>query len=635
MKRNIMLLFRESFIPVMVVIVLIFVLLLYVQYKSVIEADQVSLIEIQSINPMLNLDSTDDEASTEVDVIYTSRSDDPTHIEAEKLVAKGRLSDAEALYKKRLAKQRSSEVYNDLGVLYHKMGEDQKALKQFNIAIKTKPVYVSAYFNRGVVNSTLERYAQAADDYHALLREIPNHFEAQYNLGVSYLRQKEFPMAAQAFKKAAVLAGGQRKARALYNLGISYKAIDSDKSYAARNAFESAIRIKPDYLEARIGLLTLEPATEQGYQNMHAQLDKILSIKPGFALAHFHRALVYSKQGKVKKAVRSYEEAIKYNPEYSKARYNYGLLMLNDKQLNKAREQFEWILERSPNHVHSIFNLGRVAYAQKKYPEALKHYYTAIDLMRGDYPEAYLNAGLVHSAKNEYELAVQAYEEALRLRPQYPEAWYNLGLIHLRHKQYEKAVDAFRTAIENDPNYYRAWYNLGFIYSRQDKNDLAMEAYRNAIDIHPNYQKAKLNLAIRYAKQNRYTDAATLYMEVLNDDDSNILAWYNLGIAYSETRDFDAAEEAFLNVIKLDPDNMKSRRSLAHLMVDIEKYDEAIEYLQQAIDIQPSNYDLHIELGQTLAKAGYGQESKVAYEKAKLLKQNVKTDIASDDERNR
>ncbi len=629
MTRSLSLLFRESLAPILAVLIMIFVLLLYVQYKSTIDADRVTLIEIEHSAPTLNLEGPADGAGAELNTFYTARSDDPTHLEAEKLVKAGRLIEAETLYKRRLAEKITSETLNDLGLLYYKMGDAEKALAQLDQASNTPPVFSSVYFNRGVIHSSIKQYAKAAQDYQRLLQINPNHFEAQYNLGVSYLRQKDYPNAISAFEKAASLAGGSRKARALYNMGIAYRAADENSHHLARRAFEAAIRIKPDYLEARIGLVTIEPDTPQGHAKALAELEKILSIKPSYSRAYFQRALIYSRQGHAAKAANNYLKAIQFDPEYSKARYNYGLLMLESGKLAKAREQFEWILKRNPNHTRSLFNLGRTAYAQKDYDAALKHYYDVIYLMRGDYPQAYLNVGLTHAARGEAEAAIYAYQEATRLRQNYPEAWYNLGLIYLHEKAYDKAVKAFHSALKYDRQYAQAWFNIGVIYARQNKNELAIEAYQNALAIRPDYQIATLNLAIRYARKKRYGDAIELYRSVLEQDDSYASAWYNIGLAYRETKDHENAAAAFRKLLTLEPDSMKAHRALARVMIAQKNYEEAIKLLQKAVDIEPANYRLHMELSRALRKAGHKKAARKAHRKAKILKQDLQSDATT------
>ncbi len=619
MKAKFSTLMRESFIPVTLVIVLIFLLLLYVQYKSSIDAEQITLIEIEASIPTSNLDGVLEEAGTELGkLINTNRTDDPLYLEAQALVNSGKLAEAETLYLQRLSQKKSSEILNDLGVLYYKMGEIRRALIYLDQAIDTSPIYASAYFNRGVIHSASGDYALAITDYRQLLKKISGHFEAQYNIGIAYLRLDDYTKAAEAFSRASQLAGGSRKARALYNKGISLRAIDKHSS-EAKKAFETAIRLKPDYLGARVALASLYPNTEKGHALALEELNKVLNLKPGYARAHFHKGLIFSAQNKTKLAINAYQKAIQFSPEYGKARYNLGLLMLSEEKWNEAQKQFESVLKRNPTHVRSIFNLGRAAYGQKKYDFALQQYYNAIYLLKGDYPEAYLNIGLVHAAREEYELSSQAYNEAIRINPNYREAWFNLGINHMRQKQHPEALNAFNTALKLAPHYYQAWFNLGIIYTRLGQNSEAIKAYQQAIKIKPDYPTASINLAIRYNKAGRYDEAIALYKKVIERDSSYARAWFNLGLTYNKTADYSAAEESFRHLIEIDPTDTRALRLLAKALLKQEKIEEGIQLLKEAVDSEPSNARLHRELGRALRKGGYKKEARAEFAKSRRL----------------
>jgi len=619
MKIKFSTLMRESFIPVTLVIVLIFLLLLYVQYKSAVDAEQVTLIEIESNAPTLNLDGIAEEAGAELGkLINTNRTDDPLYLKAQGLINSGNLSEAEKIYQQRLSQQKTSEVLNDLGVLYYKMGENRRALFHLEQAINTSPVFASAYFNRGVIHSTNGDYLLAIADYQQLLKQVTGHFEAQYNIGIAYLRLNDYPKATDAFERASQLTSGSRKARALYNKGISLRAIDRHSS-DAKTAFEAAIRLKPDYLGARVALASLYPNSDKGRKLALEELERVISLKPSYARAYFHKGLIFSAQNRSKAAISAYRKAIQFSPEYGKARYNLGLLMLSKEEWGEAQQQFEWVLKRNPTHVRSIFNLGRTAYGQKDYDFALQQYYNAIYLLKGDYPEAYLNIGLVHAAKKEYELSLQAYNEAIRLNHNYQEAWFNLGINHMRQKQHQEAVNAFSTALKLSPLYYQAWFNLGIIYTRLDQNSDAINAYQQALSIRPSYQTASINLAIRYNQAGRYDEAIALYKKVLANDSSYARAWFNLGLTYNKTNNHSAAENSFRRLLEIDPADSRSLRLLAKALLNQEKIEEGIQLLKEAVDSEPGNARLHRELGRALRKGGYKKEARAEFAKSKRL----------------
>ncbi len=619
MKQRLSQLLRESFIPVTLVIVLIFILLLYVQYKSAVDANQITLIEIEHRSPRINLDGPLEEAGAELGrLISTNRVNDPLYVKAQALISSGKLTQAEQLFRQALTEKVTSETLNDLGVLYFKMGENRRALTQLDLAINTPPVYASAYFNRGVVRASNHDYHQAIEDYQQMLTLISSHFEAQYNIGVTYLRLNEYVLATKAFDQASRLTGGSRKAKALYNKGIAFRALKTHTS-EAKAAFEGAIRLKPDYLDARIALVSLLPNDKASQQLALAELDRIISLKPSYSRAYFQKGLIYNNLKKSRSAMSAYRKAIQFNPEYSKAHYNLGLLMLSNKQWSDAQQQFEWILKRNPTHVRSIFNLGRAAYGDKDYDLALQQYYNAVYIMEGNYPEAYLNIGLAHAAKKDYELAAQGYKEAIRLRPDYHEAWYNQGINFMRNKQNNEAIDSFKSALKFSPTYYQAWFNLGLIYTRTEQYDAAIDAYQNALTLRPDYPTASINLAIRYTQSQRYDEAIALYKNVIEADSSYAKAWFNLGLAYNKTDNHSAAEAAFRRLIELEPDNSRALRLLAKSLLNQEKIDDGIQVLKDAIDSDSGNARLHRELGRALRKGGYKKEARKAFAKSKKL----------------
>ena len=425
------------------------------------------------------------EAREDMPELSTESASDPLYREAARLMTEKKWDEAEKRYRAILARGATSQTHNDLGVLYYHKGDRQKALEEFNRALRTKPAYPRAYFNRGLVYSQTGRYAEAVKDYEALIARMPHHFEAHYNLGVALTRLKDYRKAAAVLEKASEKAAGERKARALYNLGIAYRSLGPDKKEQARKSFEAAIRLKPDSIEPRFGLASLEPNTPAGRKRAQAQIDKALELKPNYPPAYFNLGLMQTSFGDRKAAEDAYRKAIQYNPEYAKARYNLGLLLLADKRWAEARAEFQWILKRDPLHAESRFNLGRAAYGEKDHDGALREYRKALDLRRGDYPEAHLNIGLVRVARKEYAEAVAGYRKAIKLREAYPEAWYNLGLAYMRQKQWDNAAPAFKTALKHEPNYEQAWFNLGILYTRWKKEDEAIAAYQKALVIRP------------------------------------------------------------------------------------------------------------------------------------------------------
>lgn len=621
---------KESFIPLLLILLALFLLLFYSWFKANYDEQKVLVIEISDDQFASTVEGPEELEEKIFSELHIEEADDPTSSKALKLLTEGKWIAAEVRYKSILTDTKTSRSLNDVGIFYLKKGDKKKALSYFDQAINTVPVYDLAYFNRGVVLSEMERYVDAVHDYEKMTEYRPNHFEAYYNAGVSLLKLAEYDRALQFLTKASSLSSGENKAKALYNMGLTYRRLSPPQLDDAAGCFEESIRLKPDYVEPRFALGALKPETPEGRKQAFELYETVLALKPNYPKAYYNIGLIYTAQKKWSKAEEAYSKAIQFGPEYLKARYNLGLLYIQLKHWDDAILQFDWIVQRFPDHAESYFNIGRALFGAKKYPESLKYYQQAIDAAGNNYPEAFLNKGLVYKTLKNYPEAIQSYKLALKLRKIYPEAWFNLGSIYMDQKKWKDAENSLKKAIDLKPGYYQAWFNLGIVHSRTNNNDQSIAAYRKALELKPDYLSAKINLAIRYAEENDYLQAIRLYEEVLDQDKSYFNAWLNIGVAYIHTGQDDKAEKALVKALEL-AENSKARRYLGRIYTRRKRFEEAIESLNRAIDADSNEWRNRYELAKTLIKAGDKKSALDELEKGlrlapnnRLLKKKIK-----------
>jgi superkiller protein 3 len=606
----------ESFAPVLLVLLVLSVALLYAEFRTARDADEVTVIHIGTTAHNA-VAAAEPEVQDDTPQLSAADNADPRYAEAARLAEAGRWRQAEAKYQAILADGPRSQAFNDLGAMYLRKGDRQKALSLFNRASATPPIYSRVHFNRALAYGAEGRYAEAIADYATFVREVPHHVQAHYNLGLTYLKARDPANAVRALETAVGLAGGERKARASHALGLAYRGVGAKDK--ARAAFNTAIRLAPIYLEPRFGLASLEDDTPKGRERALAHYEKIFALKPDYPPAYFNMALLHAANGRSTAAEDAYRKALQHDPEYLKARYNLGLLLLAGKRYADARSEFEHIIKREPAHVESRFSFARAAYGQKDYATALREYGRAIEQRGGRYPEAYLNLGLAHVALKHYGEAEAAYRKALQVNEKYPEAWYNLGLAQMKQDHFDQAVQSFRTAIKHEPRYAQAWFNLAVLYGREDRDNEAIEAYRQALAVRPDYPQARLNLAVRYARLERHTEAIREYRALLAQDDTYALAWLNLGIAYQETKDHARAEDALRHALALEPNSVNAMKRLARTLAEQRQYDKAIEVLNQAVSADAGDARLRLQLARVLRDADEPAAARVQYEKALRL----------------
>lgn len=621
-SKNTQALLRESFLPVMLVLVGLFTTITVVKFKASIDAERIITIHIRNISGSVEAEDTEGVESLTGESFKsdTALAESPLQLKVEKLIEESAWDDANRLISQQLAKERNSINLNLLGYLYLKQEKYDDALRVLNEALKTPPVYPETFLRRGMVLTRLERVEDAISSYKQLISLVPHHFAAHFNLGTAYLEAGNIGKAIKVLEKASTLSGGPRKAKALYNLGLAYKRKSGTRNRdKAIKAFQSAIRLRPDYVRARFAIAALQPGTEQGEENALDQYEKVLQLIPNYPPAYFQMGMFYSKRKNIKKAVEMYQQAIQYDPGYQKAKYNLGTLYLSSKRWGDARLLFEQLLQSGKNNAAVHFQLGRAAYAEKDYQKALHEYQLAVAGKKERYPEAYLNMGLVYKRIKQYDMAIEAYMTALKQKKNYSRAWYNLGLIYKELKRDGDAEKAFLAAIEQNNSYAQAWFNLGVLYVRINQEDKAINAYKNAVKVKPDYIKAQLNLAVRYAKKNQLQNAIQLYQSILAADKEYAPAWTNMGIAYFKLGDYENAKQALNKSILLEPENTMSKSTLANIYVAETNYDKAIKLFKEAVNVASSDPAIRMQYAKALRMSGNKIEALTELKKAKSL----------------
>lgn len=607
----------KSFVPIMLVLFLVVIALLYVEFKAIRGSMNVTVIEIPAFQPE-RADIEDELAVGEV--IFSSGTElDPLLLEAKRLIDENKWDEAKEIYIRRTKEVPASSSYNDLGVFYIKKGDYEPALLALSRAVKEEPVFVDAFYNKALAHSRLSNHERAVLDFKRFISKEPHNFKGHFSLGLHLLRAREYPGAADAFRKAVESSGSRRKAKALYYLGVALRDSATSDVTLARRAFIEAIRIRPDYIKARIALAMMEPDTKEGRESAVEEFEKIFKLNPNYPLAYFQYGRLNTYAGKTREAKEAYSRAVRLDPGYSKAHYNLALLYMAEDDLGMARTHFLKTAMLDASHSESRFNLGRIAYKERSYDEAIGHYQLAIELRGGDYPEAYNNMGLVFAARKDYARAIESYKEAVKIRKDYHQAHYNLGFAYLRQRKYNNAKKYFLRAIKYNNNYEQAWFNLARVHAKKKDLDSAVNAYGKALEIRPDYPQARLNLGVLFAKMGLPAKAVREYKLLLEADDTYAIAWLNLGFASIDISDLNGAEKAFRRVIRLEPDNTKALAQLGRVLTMTKDYSTAITVLKEAIERDVKNTSLRLALAITLKEAGEMDRALEEIEKALRL----------------
>ncbi len=137
-------------------------------------------------------------------------------------------------------------AYNYRGLVHDKRGQYEKAIEDFNRAVRLDRHDIRAYKNRGLTYAKMGLHQLALENFHIAARMNPLDADVYKNRGISYAGLGQYQNALDDFQRALTLVPGDF--RVYYNRGVAYTELRRYRE--AFEEFNTAIRLKPDYAEA-------------------------------------------------------------------------------------------------------------------------------------------------------------------------------------------------------------------------------------------------------------------------------------------------------------------------------------------------------------------------------------------------
>ena len=334
-------------------------------------------------------------------------------------------------YEKALELQKDKkdiDLVEDLAECYHMKKDYPNALKYYNEVLLVKKDDYNLKYNKALVLHAMEQYNDAIAIYTELLKQKSDDSVVKNNLtaalvalGDMYYNDKNFSLATSAFEQAVELE--TKDAYAYYGLAKSYRACELNDKAAA--AYEKAIALAPDNTE---------------YSNEYAEFIS-LTNKP-----------VDITQSNQTESAEIKEITLTAEPEVQES---------TDKNLvNK-----------------SLIAKGDANYKSQQYDESIKNYQEALKLNPSD-EITLLKIGNIYKIKNDNKNALDFYKKAIVVNPNYADGWFNLGLVYANEENTSKAKECFHRVITLDPAYGYAYYALALAYDQDGDEKEALDNYR-------------------------------------------------------------------------------------------------------------------------------------------------------------
>ena len=140
-----------------------------------------------------------------------------------------------------------AQAFNNLAILFKKLGETNLAILSYVTALNFKPDYIMACNNLGLIYFETNEIQKSKFFFYKALKIDSNNEITNFNLGNIYFKQKKLCKAEFHFKKAIEL--NSTYIEAYYNLGILYHS--QEKIELAKRCYEETLKLDPSFCEAK------------------------------------------------------------------------------------------------------------------------------------------------------------------------------------------------------------------------------------------------------------------------------------------------------------------------------------------------------------------------------------------------
>jgi tetratricopeptide (TPR) repeat protein len=347
------------------------------------------------------------------------------------------------------------------------------------------------------------RLDEAERDFREVLKANPQVGGAYANLGVVYMRRKQWANALESLRKAEGLM--PQVAGIRLNIGLTYYR--QSEFLKAIPPFESVVRDQPDSLQARhlLGLCyffaerwadaadTLEPLWPQ--QSTQLSYLYVLSIAA-------HRA------GKKELDERATTQLIKAGEGSPEFHLFMGKAHLNLEQYDMALADFQAAAEANPKLTFLHFNLG-LTYLKKQDYEHARDEFLKDAAIEPDVVNNYDELGDVYSLLQQDGDAEKNYREALRRNSQLINPYLGLTKIYQREEKYQQALNAIDAAGKLDPGRTDIHYLRGQVLIHMGRKEEGKKELETSV---------RIDNERRAARQKQVEAGTVPSPELLQDD---------------------------------------------------------------------------------------------------------------------
>ena len=374
-------------------------------------------------------------------------------------------------------------------------------------------------FQSAVAQYDAGRFAEAATQLEDLLPRVPNNFEVEELLG------------------------------------LTYSALSQDTK--AIEHLDAAVRLKPDSAAARTNLAA--SLSHSGKAELAGeQFRKALELEPRNYTANHNLGEFYIQSGKIAEAQPLLERAQRTNPSSYDNGYDLAMADLLTGRLGEARQLVQSMMRsKDTGELHNL--LAQIEEKDGKFVAAANEFGIAAHMDPSE--DNLFDWGSELLLHRTYEPAIDVFRQATRLYPVSPRLQIGLGMALYSRGLYEEAVKALLTAADLNPSDPRCYLFLSKAYdSSPNQADQVIQRFRRYSELEPSNARAQYYYAMSLWKGKRAEGfdldlqaVESLLKKSIALDEKLPEAHVQLGNLYADQHEYAKSIPEYVRALELNP----------------------------------------------------------------------------------
>jgi tetratricopeptide (TPR) repeat protein len=316
-------------------------------------------------------------------------------------------------------------------------GDLEGAERAFRKALGINPQIAGAYANLGVIYIRRKQWEQALGMLRKAEELAPQVAGIRLNIGLAYFRQNDFPSAIAPFESVVRDDPGSTQAR--YLLGLCYFLVERwEDAIGTLEPLWGQQSLNLSYLYV-LGIAAHKAGRTALDQRALLQLAKIGQDTPQF---HLIMGKAHLNNERYDQAIAEFESAEKGDPKLPFLHFNLGLAYLSKQDYQRAVQEFQRDIAIEPDIAYDYDRLASVLALEERDEEAERNFRQALRL-DSRLVSSYLGLTEIYQKQEKYPQALAALNSVEKLDAENYRVHYLRGRILVRMGQPEKAKVEF------------------------------------------------------------------------------------------------------------------------------------------------------------------------------------------------